>query len=432
MSKRAGVAWFLLLAALFLAMNRDAYRGYFRDDEIDNLSWAPHVGAADFLKAVVTPRFFENNFRPVGHFYFHAAEAFFGLEFPGYVAVIHALHLLNVWLLWLLARRLGASSLAAGSACAFFGFHMALFDAVWKPMYVFDVSCATFCLLSLIFYSHQRWLLSLAAFWLAYKCKELAVMLPVALAGYEFWFGKRRWKPLAPFFLISASFGLQGMLMNPNHDNDYTFRFTAEALAKTSVFYAGRIFLIPCLGFALPLAAVVARNRRTWFGLAMIAGFLLPLLFLPGRLYSAYCYLPFTGLAIAFAGIAETSHAAWLVLFFALWLPMDIHSLRLQRRETLAQDAEVRSWVATAAAFAAARPQVDGFIFSGAPAGFERWGVEGALKYLFDRNDLRIAYEGEPAATDLLSHGKVALLRWDFSMKRLTISVHPTVHPTAH
>ena len=426
MSKRAGVAWFLLLAALFLAMNRDAYRGYFRDDEIDNLSWAPHVPVADFLKGVATPRFFENNFRPVGHFYFHAAEAFFGLEFPGYVAVIHILHLLNVWLLWFLARRLGASPLAAAAACAFFAFHMALFDALWKPMYVFDVSCATFCLLSLIFYSHGRWLFSFLAFWLAYKCKELAVMLPVALACYELWFGKRRWKPLAPFFLVSASFGLQGMLMNPNRDDDYTFRFTAAALAKTSMFYAGRVFLIPYLGFAVPLAAALARNRRTWFGLAVMALFFLPLLFLPGRLYSAYCYLPFTGLALAIAGIAETSHVVSLALFFALWLPMDIHSLRMQRRETLAQDAEVRTWVTTAAKFAATRPQVNGFVFSGAPAGFERWGVEGALRYLFDRNDLKVAYEGEPAATELLSRGKVALLRWDFSMKRLSISIHPT------
>src|SRR5271169_2786943 len=164
MSKRAGVAWFLLMAALFLALNRDAYRGYFRDDEIDNLSWAPHIPVADFLKGIVTPRFFENNFRPVGHFYFHAAEAFFGLEIPGYVAVIHAIHLLNVWLLWLLARRLGAAPVATGAACAWFAFHMALFDAVWKPMYVFDVECATFCLLSLICYARGRWVLSFAAF----------------------------------------------------------------------------------------------------------------------------------------------------------------------------------------------------------------------------------------------------------------------------
>ena len=38
MSKRAGVFLFLLLAALFLLVNRGAYQGYFQDDEIDNLS----------------------------------------------------------------------------------------------------------------------------------------------------------------------------------------------------------------------------------------------------------------------------------------------------------------------------------------------------------------------------------------------------------
>jgi len=31
----------------------------------------------------------------------------------------------------------------------------------------------------------------------------------------------------------------------------------------------------------------------------MMALFLAPLLFLPGRVFSAYCYLPFAGLAIA-------------------------------------------------------------------------------------------------------------------------------------
>ena len=85
----------------------------------------------------------------MGHYYFHAVEELAGLKFPPYVAVLHALHLLNVWLLWLVMRRLGAAPFAAAAACLFFGLHMALFDDVWKPMYVFDVLCATFCLLSL-------------------------------------------------------------------------------------------------------------------------------------------------------------------------------------------------------------------------------------------------------------------------------------------
>ena len=148
-------------------------------------------------------------------------------------------------------------------------------------MYVFDVLCTTFCLLSLWCFARERWVLSFIAFWLAYKSKELAVMLPVVLAAYEFWFGKQRWKPLAPFFLVSLSFGLQGMWGNPNKDNDYTFRFTADALARTSAFYASRVFLLPYLGFVVPAFALFARNRRTWFGLAMLGLFLVPMSFSP-------------------------------------------------------------------------------------------------------------------------------------------------------
>jgi len=290
MSKRAGLILFAAFAALFLTVNRDAYRGYFQDDEIDNLSWTPYLSPLDFLKGAATPRFQPNNFRPVGHYYFHAVEEIAGLNFPVYVGVLQAVHLLNVWLVWLVARRLGAPPFAAAAACLFFGLHMALFDDFWKPMYIFDVLCAAFCLLSVWCYASERWLLSFAAFWLAYKSKELAVMLPAVLLAYEVWFGKRRWKPLAPFFLVSLSFGVQGILANPNRDNDYTFRFTAEALAKTSAFYAGRVFLIPYLGFVVPAFALVARNRRAWFGLTAMGLFLFPVLFLPGRVFSAYCY----------------------------------------------------------------------------------------------------------------------------------------------
>jgi len=259
-SKRDGLILFLAFAVLFLLLNAGAYRGYFQDDEIDNLSWTPYLGPADFLKGAVTPLFQANNFRPVGHYYFHALEEVAGLSFPPYVAVLHALHLLNVWLLWLVIRRLGAAAFVAATACLFFGIHMALFDNVWKPMYVFDVLCATFCLLSLWCYAARRWVLSFVAFWLAYKSKELAVMLPVVLLAYEVWFGQRRWKILAPFFLTSLSFGVQGMLGNPNRDNDYTFRFTWAALAKTSQFYAGRVFLLPYAGIDAATACV-ARLR---------------------------------------------------------------------------------------------------------------------------------------------------------------------------
>ncbi|MEO8371137.1 MAG: hypothetical protein ABI806_18275 [Candidatus Solibacter sp.] len=415
-SKRGGLILFLAFAAVFLLLNAGAYRGYFQDDEIDNLSWTPYLGPADFLNGAVSPLFQANNFRPVGHYYFHAVEEIAGLDFPPYVAVLHALHLLNVWLLWLVMRRLGTAPFAAAAACLFFGLHMALFDNVWKPMYVFDVLCATLCLLSLWAWTAERWIVSFVAFWLAYKSKELAVMLPVVLLAYEVWFGKRRWKILAPFFLTSLSFGVQGMLGNPNKDNDYTLRFTWAALAKTSQFYAGRIFLLPYAGFVAPLLALLCRNRRTWFGLAAMALFLFPVLFLPGRIFSAYCYLPFAGLAIALTGVTPAA----LTVFLALWLPMDLRELRIRRRETMTKAAEVRAWMKGVSEFAASKEKVDGFIYSGTPGGFHSWGVEGALKYIYERNDLVV----KPASAEV--KGRVALITWDPWRKRLDIVVHTT------
>jgi hypothetical protein len=425
MSKRAG---FILLAAflvLFLALNHDAYRGWFQDDEIDNLGWAPSVSSFEFLKATLSPLFQPNNFRPVAHYYFHAVDAIAGLDFPVYLAVLQGFHLLNVWLLWLIVRRLGATPTAAAAACAFFGLHGALFDNLWKPMYIFDVTCATFSLASLVLWLRGRWIWSFAAFWLAYKCKELAVMLPLVLVAVELLAApgerklpSRQWKRLIPFFAVSLSFGLQSLRLNPNPDSDYIFRFNLAALVKTGPFYAGRVFLVPYLGFLVPLL-LLTRSRRAAFGLAAMALLFFPLLFLPGRIYSAYCYLPFTGLAIALSALPP----ATLVLFVVLWFPMDIHAMRMQRRETLARDDQVRTWMAAVEDFADAHNQVDAFVFEGAPEGFNRWGIEGALHYFYQRSDLAVSQYDEPEAQQWMATRRVALIQWDAARRRADVRV---------
>src|SRR5438552_5140203 len=282
MSKWAGAALFLTMAALFLIANRAAYKGFFQDDELNNISWTRDIPALEYAKAVFTPKFFNNNFRPVGHYYYRAMSLRYGLDFPKYLPLMHLAHILNVWLVWLLARRLGLPPLASSLGALFFGFDMAVFDVYWKPMYVFDLFCATFSLASILLYTRRRYILSFAAFWLAYKSKELAVMLPVVLACYEFWLAeKKNWKPLIPFFAISLSFGLQGTLLNHNPDSDYTFRFTPAAFWTCLSFYASQIFLIPYAGLALIALPLLIRDRRLWFGAAMLFLFFVPLLFLP-------------------------------------------------------------------------------------------------------------------------------------------------------
>jgi len=421
MSRRTGALAMVILAAVFVMVNRAAYKGYFQDDELDMLGWAPHVPLADFLEGIVTPRFYVNNFRPVGHLYFHEAGLRFGLDFPKYVAVLQFLHLFNVWLLWTVARQLRAPPAAALVSCLFFAFHMALFDAFWKPMYVFDVLCGTFCLLAILFWTQRRWVLSFVAFWLAYKAKELAVMLPVVLACYEIWLGERKWKPLIPFFAASLSFGLQGLALNPNKDNDYTFRFNFAALRQTSVYYASRVFLVPYLGFLAPLAAFPGRNRRSWFGLAMAAILFFPILFLPGRIFSPYCYLPFTGLALALSGLAEAVGAVPVAILLLLFAPLDLHELRSRRNVTLAHDDQVRAWVTAVRDFAKSSPTPDAVVWSGSIPDFEAWGVEGAIHYLF-RPDMPIANASAPEAAKLSQGARVAYIVWTPNLHRAAVT----------
>ena len=124
MSKRNGWILFLLLAAVFLLVNSQAYRGYFQDDEIASMAWTRWNPTTEFLKGALTP-VYKSYFRAIGFTYFHLTERFFGLDFPKYVAVLHAIHLFNVWLLWLFIRRLGSPPWAACVAVAFFALHAA-------------------------------------------------------------------------------------------------------------------------------------------------------------------------------------------------------------------------------------------------------------------------------------------------------------------
>src|SRR5206468_3106278 len=115
---------FLAVAAGFLLLNRSAYSGYFQDDDINSMQWTRWGSTYEYLKGVLTPVYAES-YRAVGFYYFHLTEHAFGLEFPKYVAVLHAIHLLSVGMLWLLMRRLGASPAGAAAGCAFFALQAA-------------------------------------------------------------------------------------------------------------------------------------------------------------------------------------------------------------------------------------------------------------------------------------------------------------------
>jgi len=404
------------IAIVFLFLNYKAYDGFFQDDELDNLTWAPSLPALTFLTHLLKPTFELDNFRPVGHFYFKLMGSGFGLDFAPYITPIFVIHFLNAVLLFLLMRKLAIKPWCALAATAFFTLSAAALDAYWKPMYVFDLLCTTFSLASILLYAYRRWVLSFIAFWLAYKSKELAVMLPAVLAIYEYLFGERRFKILIPFFLVSVSFGLQGLILNPNKDNDYTFRFTPQALGATVPFYANRFLILPFSGLLL-FALAFLRDRRIIFGLAAMSLVMVPLIFLPGRLYEAYAYLPLACASIALAAAAARFNPLYAWLTLAIWMPHNVREIRQERRAILEADDAAFAFVDALSKW----KETYTLVYDALPSGFHFWGATGAWNIVHHRKDLRAFPAEWPEGRKATASDTVVYGSWNQQQRALTI-----------
>jgi hypothetical protein len=419
MSFWRGALLFFAMALLFLTANRGAYKGYFNDDDMDNLVQTRQAAWSEFGSAVVSPKISAFNFRPMGHAYYKVLGAWAGLNYRPYVAVLHGIHLLNVWLVWLLLRRMGAGVLPAAAGSLLFAFHMACFDGYWKPMFVFDVACATWVLLCLLLYLRGNWVLALIPYWLAYKTKEPAIALPVVLLAHEYILGERRWRRVVPFAVIAASFALQAIVGNRGSDNDYTLRFTLPAVWKTFRFYSSQILLLPYAGVLLLGLALLVKDRRARFGLLCIALFLGPLWFLPGRLFAVYLYVPLIGAAVAMAFLTETWKPVYVAAFFAVWIPFNYYWLREQRRAALTVAFENRPYVEAVGAYLPRQQGLRAVLYDGGPTGMNNWGMEGAIRWYQPDLAVQICPLNDPKAAEYLRGENLSVLSWDRARRRL-------------
>jgi hypothetical protein len=409
--KWAPLACFLAAAVLFFVASRPAYRGYFSEDDMATLSWAPIAGADTYYGQILNPKFNDLNFRPFATLYYSFLGRTAKLHYAPYVAVLQALHVLNIILLIFLLRWLGFSPIAAGAGALFYAFHAALIEAYWKPMFVFDLLCATLCLAALLLYVRGRWLLALIPFWLAYKSKEIAVMLPIALLAYEFLLGQRKWKRLLPYFLISLSFGLQALWHNRTVEPiaTYAMRFTPEAALTAVRFYSSAILYLPDLWVAVLLLPFLIRDRRLWVGIVLTVSVFVPLVFLPSRLLAVYWYVPMIGLAIAGAAIASRIPRWAVAAFFVVWLPLYFVLLRDKRRAILDEGDTTRTLVASLQDYRRKIPPVRAVVFDNVPERLSSWGVSGAISVVFG-HDVEPAYAKNPNAPKAMAKVPLALI----------------------
>lgn len=412
----------LCVAGLFLIANHSAYKSFFTGDDLDNMANARLLKWADVGRVLVDPSFVgPKTFRAVGYSYYLVLVRSAGMRYWPYVAGIHAIHLLNVLLLWLLARALGAEFLAAGAGAALYVFHAAAFDVYWKPMYVFDLLCATFVVAALLAYV-RGWLVpSLVFFWLALKSKESVILLSLVLLAYELFVGARKWKRILPFLAVAALLGVQALMANRHRDNDYTFRFTLMAVWQSARFYARWLLLVPYAGFAVLALPFLFRKRRVWLGVFMFLALLAPLLFLPGRLFAAYLYVPLVGLSIAVSAIERP---VWIAFFFLLWIPWNYLQFRQDSRQELAAAADRRTWVASVEDMLRVRPDIDTLVYDGAPTNLGSLGMSGLLRNYYPLRPAKAVWLGSPQSAEALERPHVALVVWEQETRRAAAVPH--------
>jgi hypothetical protein len=411
------IAAFLALAILFLAANRGAYRSYFSNDDLDTISWTRLISAKDVAQGLVWPFLYENNFRPTGHGLYAVLARTAQLNFAPYIAAIHVIHLAAVIAIWLLLRALGFSVISSSAGALVFAFAAATYEIYWKPMFLFDLLCGLFCALALLAWVRDRWIVALVLFWLAFKSKEIAIMLPAALAAYEYFSGRGRWKRLVVFSAVSVVMIVQALLTNSARDDTYRFHFTPSALWTTLRFYSSRLLLVPYLGFALIAVAAIARDRRTWMGAAIFLAFLLPMLFLPGRMFGAYLYVPLIGLSIVAASLIRS----WIpaVAFGAIWLSWNYVQLLHERKAAIVEGNTNRTIVSTVVSFNATHPVPKAFVYTRDVRNEHHWGIQGLCRYLnpnarFIRDDVR-------KMTSALNDPPVEVIEWVEPWRKLVI-----------
>jgi hypothetical protein len=406
--RSAAILAAVLVAAL--SVHHQAYRGYFEDDDLDTLTWARHTQPVEVLLGLPSLTYPPNQGRVPGFFYYAFLYRRFGLTYLPFVIVLQISQSLNVVLLWFLLRRLGLGPPARAAGCLFFALSAALFDAWWKPMFIYDVLCTMFGLAAILAYAYGRWVLSFVTFWIAMRTKEFGIVLPVVLLGYEMIAGTRKWKRAILFFVPALIFGAFGLAYNLQQHSTYSFHFTLPAIWKTVSFYASALFGIPYAGFTVLLLPLAVRDRRVWFGITVLVLGVAVYILLPDRTFGVYLCFAMTGVALMIAMVvAEHPRAAAAILL--VWACWQYALIRRNAEATLAAGNDRRAFVAAVPHI----PDAPVYVYETEPESMHSWGVDGAL-YLFHDGIRQATPIGRGGLTP--QQGMV-LIRWDAAARRL-------------
>ena len=184
----------LLLLAWFLYFSRDVPGVHFSPDDmmnVDNFYWTPgpwRLGYSQFLV-------WRGYYRPMGGLFYLPVLSVWGLNPAPYHVALSLVLLVNVYLVYRLARLLGAGELAAGLAGLVACYHAGLGNLYYNTAFVYDALCGCFFLAALVYYfgirgrdrllSARQKVVFAGLLVCALNSKEMALTLPGVLLAYE-------------------------------------------------------------------------------------------------------------------------------------------------------------------------------------------------------------------------------------------------------
>jgi hypothetical protein len=347
----APLAAVLSIAVYFVVLTKDAFFSYFNPDSCMNIyrSWSFPVPA--LVKANLL--FFLNSdfYRPMGSVWYRAIFDFAGFNPVPFVVLNLLVLAANIWLTYLVCRRLTDSTEAGALAALLIAYHGGFAPLYFDLGYAYDVLCYFFYFSALLFYIRIRsrgrtlnwWqLIACSALYIcALNAKEMAVTLPVVLVLYE-WFYQRmplrkvwRWSIasgrgvlaiglLTLVFVIGRSVG-NGLLTNPAYQPVFSWNsfmatsrsFFQQLFFRNESVSSAAVVTVWIVLFAIAWAAKSRALKFAWLFLMLTV---IPIAFIQPRGAPQY-YIPYFGWVLYVAAalvegtrrlLARLPRATWL------------------------------------------------------------------------------------------------------------------------
>jgi hypothetical protein len=184
----------LLFAGWFVYFSRDVLGVHFAPDDmmnVDSFYWTPGLWRLFYSQFLI----WRGYYRPMGGLFYLPILAVWGLDPRPYHVALSLILAVNVYLVFRLARILGASRRAAGLAALAACYHAGLGNLYYNTAFVYDALCGGFFLAALVYYGGIRsggrrlTLGQMVIFAVLVLCalnsKEMALTLPAVLLAYE-------------------------------------------------------------------------------------------------------------------------------------------------------------------------------------------------------------------------------------------------------